>query len=251
MNILLTLAFNGGNYHGFQVQKNAVSVCSTLQNAMQALFGHRPDIKGCSRTDAGVHALEYCVSFHCNTNIPLEKLPLALNYHLPEDIRVYNAQQVAEDFHARYSALGKEYLYVIHNSPIDNPFTQGQYAKVATCLDETVMHDAAQAFVGKHNFASYMSAGGSVTDTFRTISACGVHRQGHQVQMRVAADGFLYNMVRIMAGTLMEVGLGKKTKQDIQAALQTPNRSLAGQTMPPQGLFLAKVFYPQQQSTRL
>lgn len=246
MNILIKMAFNGGAYHGFQVQKNALSVCTVLQNAMQNLFGRRPDVKGCSRTDAGVHALEYYVSFKCETDIPLDKLPLALNYHLPADIRVYGAQQVEEDFHARYSALGKAYRYVVRNSQVDNPFAAGLYARIPGQLNAQDMHCAGQQLVGKHDFKAFMSAGSSVEDTVRTISALSVRREEEQVVLRVAADGFLYNMVRIIAGTLLCVGAGQHPANWVKEVRNGQNRKLAGQTMPPQGLFLEKVFYPPQ-----
>ncbi|MFV0412074.1 MAG: tRNA pseudouridine(38-40) synthase TruA [Oscillospiraceae bacterium] len=244
MNILLRLSFNGSRYHGFQVQANALSICTVLQNAMEKLFGARPDVKGCSRTDAGVHALEYCVSFHCEAPISNFKLPLALNHYLPPDIRVTAAQRVAEDFHARYSALGKEYHYVFLNAAVDNPFTPGLYHRVPGALDAEAMLAAGQALGGYHNFDSFMSAGSDIQDTARTVTALSVRREGERVVLRVAADGFLYNMVRIMAGTLLKVGTGRCGAAYVGQALQARHRGQAGETMPAKGLFLARVYYP-------
>lgn len=243
MNILITMAYVGTNYHGFQVQKNAVGVCAVLQNAMEKVLGCRPDVKGCSRTDAGVHARQYCVSFHSNTQIPLRKLPLAFNRYLPADIRVKTAQQVPEHFHARYHAAGKEYEYIFLNTAIDNPFFEGRYYRVPYALDVQAMHKAGQHWVGKHNFASFMSAGSDIEDTVRTVQGVSVARSGEQVVFTVSADGFLYNMVRIMAGTLLWVGSGRITQEQAKTILESKNRAAAGETMPAKGLFLNKVFY--------
>lgn len=243
MNYLLTMAFDGSRYHGFQVQRNALGICTVLQDALQAVLGQRPDVKGCSRTDAGVHALQYCASFRADTAILPEKLPLALNFHLPQDIRVYKVQPVAEDFHARYSAVGKEYRYVFLNCAVDSPFER-RYHRVTAPLYEDAMHMAGQLLVGEHDFAAFMSSGADVQDTVRRVSALRVQRQGDVVTMRIAADGYLYNMVRIIAGTLLAVGTGRSTEQAVAEALRTKNRGCAGDTLPAQGLFLARVFYP-------
>lgn len=236
------MAFDGSRYHGFQVQQNALSVCEVLQDAMEKALGERPDVKGCSRTDAGVHALQFCASFRSDTDIPAEKLPLAMNFYLPEDIRVNKVTPVAEDFHARYAAQGKEYRYIFLNETIDSPFAR-RYHKIAAPLHEDAMHMAGQRLVGRHDFAAFMSGGSGVEDTVRTVSALCVKRRGPYVVLRIAADGYLYNMVRIIAGTLAAVGTGHATERDVENALQTKQRSRAGDTMPPQGLFLAKVFY--------
>ncbi len=158
-NFLLTLAYDGTNYCGFQVQPNGRSVAQTFQDGLEAVLGCRPDIKGCSRTDAGVHALGFMLNFHADTRIPVEKLPLALNQHLPPDIRVLAARVVPEDFHARYAAHTKTYLYRIHNSPIDSPFDEKYYTRVPRRLDTAKMNTAARRFVGKHDFLALCAAG--------------------------------------------------------------------------------------------
>ena len=244
MNILLTLCYHGGQYHGFQVQPNDVTVCAVLQNALEKVLGARPDIKGCSRTDAGVHALDYKANFRFETSLPDEKIPLALNSCLPPDIRVLRAQRVPEDFHARYDALAKSYRYVWLNSRIDDPFAPGQYYRVTGPMDEAAMHNAAQVLAGRHDFAAFMSAGGSITDTVRTVTAISVTREGQRVLLDITADGYLYNMVRIIAGTLLQVGRGARTAEETAAALASRSRESAGETQPACGLFLRRVNYP-------
>ena len=219
MNFLLTLAYDGTNYCGFQVQPNGRSVAATFQDALEAVLGSRPDIKGCSRTDAGVHALGFRLNFHADTRIPPQKLPLALNQHLPPDIRVLAAQTVPEDFHARYAAHTKTYLYRIHNHPIDSPFDAAYYTRVPRRLDEAAMQAAAQQFVGTHDFLALCAAGSSA-----------------------AAHG---DTVRTITGTLCEVGAGRLRAADIPAILASRDRSRAGPTLPAKGLFLKCVDYPE------
>ena len=246
MNFLLLLAYDGTNYCGFQVQPNGRSVAQTFQDGLEAVLGIRPDIKGCSRTDAGVHALGFALNFHADTRIPPEKLPLALNQHLPPDIRVLSARIVPEDFHARYAAHTKTYLYRIHNSPIDSPFDAKYYTRVPRRLDETKMQQAARKFVGTHDFLALCAAGSSAAahgDTIRTITDCSVVRNGDDLEITVTADGYLYNMVRILAGTLCEAGAGRLDPNAVPGILASRDRSLAGPTLPAQGLFLKCVDY--------
>ena len=248
MHVCITLRFAGTRYHGFQVQKNALSVCEVLQNALESLYGVRPPVKGCSRTDSGVHALGYCVSYTQPKPIPPRKLPLAVNRFLPDDVRVTEAHRVPEDFHARYAAHTKTYLYRIHNHPIDSPFDAAYYTRVPRRLDEAAMQAAAQQFVGTHDFLALCAAGSSAAahgDTVRTITDCHVTRRGDEVDIEVTADGYLYNMVRILAGTLCEVGAGRLRAADIPAILASRDRSRAGPTLPAKGLFLKCVDYPE------
>ena len=234
------------NYCGFQVQPNGRSVAATFQDALEAVLGSRPDIKGCSRTDAGVHALGFRLNFHADTRIPPQKLPLALNQHLPPDIRVLAVQTVPEDFHARYAAHTKTYLYRIHNHPIDSPFDAAYYTRVPRRLDESAMQAAAQQFVAPHDFLALCAAGSSAAahgDTVRTITDCHVTRRGDEVDIEVTADGYLYNMVRILAGTLCEAGAGRLDPAEIPAILESRDRSRAGPTLPAKGLFLKCVEY--------
>ena len=242
-NILVTMAFRGTQYHGFQVQENALGVCTVFQDAIERVFGKRVDVKGCSRTDSGVHALRYCVSFRVDSGIPMYKLPLALNAHLPEDVRVLEARIVPEDFHARYSAEAKQYVYRLHNSPVSSPFSDGLCWRVGAPLALEPMQKAAAAVVGTHDFASFMTAGSKIIDTVRTVYDFTVQRQGDDLLFTICADGYLYNMVRILVGTLLEVGRGYWEVEQVQAILDAKDRKQAGPTAPPEGLCLMKVDY--------
>lgn len=249
MNILLWLAYKGTRYAGFQVQPNGVTVCETLQNAMEAVLGCRPDVKGCSRTDAGVHARRFALNFHYDGRVPAEKLVPALNAHLPPDIRVLEARPVAETFHARYAAHAKTYRYSLLNARVEDPFTFDTCHRVGGRLDETAMQQAAQQFVGRHDFLALCASGSSAAahgDTVRTISACEVTRCGDRVSITVTADGYLYNMVRILAGTLVQVGLGRLSPADIPVILASRDRRRAGPTLPAKGLMLEDVLYCEQ-----
>ena len=246
MNIRLTLCFDGAAYCGFQVQKNGASVCQVVQDALEAVLGERPPVKGCSRTDAGVHALAYCLSFRADCPVPLAKLPLALNAHLPRDVRVTRADQAPEDFHARYSAHSKTYCYRIWNSPVDRPFDEPYYHRVNAPLDTAAMQAAADRLVGRHDFAAFCAAGSEVAargDTVRTLARCQVRREGALITVTVTADGYLYNMVRILAGTLVQAGLHKLDPAGIDAILAGRDRAAAGPTLPAKGLFLQAVDY--------
>ena len=246
MNILLWLAYKGTDFAGFQVQPNGMTVCETLQNAMQAVLGCRPDVKGCSRTDAGVHARRFALNFHYDGRVPVEKLVPALNAHLPPAIRVLEARPVAEDFHARYAAHAKTYRYYLLNARVDDPFTFDTCHRVAGHLDEAAMQAAADALVGRHDFLALCASGSSAAahgDTVRTITAVTVQRRGDRVCITVTADGYLYNMVRILAGTLVQVGLGRLSAGDIPGILASRDRRRAGPTLPAKGLVLENVLY--------
>lgn len=248
MHVCITLRFAGTRYHGFQVQKNALSVCEVLQNALEQLYGVRPPVKGCSRTDSGVHALGYCVSYTQPKPIEPRKLPLAVNRFLPDDVRVTAAREVPQDFHARYSANSKEYIYRIHNSAVADPFQNGLCWRVTGPLDADRMERAAQYLVGRHDFAAFMSAGSHITDTVRTVHFARVRRAGDDITFHVCADGYLYNMVRIFVGTLVEAGAGRMPPERMRDVIEGKNRALAGDTAPAQGLFLYRVNYPKAQA---
>ncbi len=236
------------------MQKNGVSVCQVVQDGLEALLGQRPPVKGCGRTDAGVHALGYALSFSAQTRIPMERLPLALNQHLPPDVRAVQARQVPEGFHARYSAHSKTYCYRIRCSAVDSPFDSAYCHRVPGSLDVAAMQQAAKAFVGTHDFIALCSAGSSVAekgDTVRSIYRCQVGQQGQDVTITVSANGYLYNMVRILAGTLLQVGQGRRSPGSIPELLQSRSRALAGPTLPARGLFLVEVEYPELEAQKL
>ncbi len=241
--VCIIIQYKGTAYHGFQVQKNAVTVCEVLQNAMEKLYGARFDIKGCSRTDAGVHALGYCVSYTQPKPIKPCKLPLALNTFLPDDIRVISAREVDEDFHARYSAISKEYVYKIQNSHVHDVFKKDLCWRVCKTLDVHEMKVAAKYICGTHDFTSFASIKSEVETNVRTVHFLEVERNGDEITLHICADGFLYNMVRIIAGTLVEVGTARMSAENVKHILEKKDRSFAGDTAPACGLFLYKVNY--------
>lgn len=243
-NFLLTIRYDGTNYHGWQVQKNALTVQEVFQNALYNVIGEVPDIKGCSRTDSGVHANMYCISMKMSSKIPCERLVLALNRHLPQDIAVLSCREVSEDFHARYSCVGKEYIYKIWNSKIRNPFFNKYTFHYWYQLDENYLDKAAQKFVGTHDFTSFSTFDSrKPNNMIRTVKWFNVKRNGNLVTMAVAADGFLYNMVRIMVGTLLHVSMGKILPDDLDDIIAAKNRAKAGPTAVAHALYLNKVFY--------
>jgi len=242
-NLLITIAFNGTRYHGFQVQKNALSVCEVFQNAVESVYGKRWDVKGCSRTDAGVHANMYCLSMKTDMHIPPEKLVLALNQKLPDDIAALSVKAMPLDFHARYSCRQKQYVYKIHNSRIKDPFTEHLKYRHPYPLDASMLDREAKDFLGTHDFTSFCSMKSDVETPVRTVTECGVTRREDTVSFTVTADGFLYNMARIMAGTLLFIAAGRIEKGMIPAILAAKDRDRAGKTMPSHGLYLDRVDY--------
>ena len=242
-NLMLTLRYRGTNYHGFQVQKNGITVCQVVQDAVEKVFGSRLDVKGCSRTDAGVHANAFVLTLRTQSPIPCDRVIQAMNVHLPGDVAVRDCREAPEDFHPRYSCTGKRYLYQFHNSRVRDPFLENLALLVRTPLQEDVMGRAAEALVGTHDFSAFCAAGGSVEDKVRTIRECRVTRQGELVTLSVTGDGFLYHMVRIMAGTLLEVSAGRIAPEELPEILSSRDRSRAGPTAPPWGLYLDEVFY--------
>ncbi len=241
--IRLTLRYDGGAYHGWQVQQNAVTVQQTLQDAIERITGVRSGVIGCSRTDAGVHADMFCCTFDTDSPLRADKLCYALNAVLPRDIAVYDAIEVAPDFHPRYDAKGKRYVYRIYNGRHRNPFYEGHAVFINRPLDDVAMDKAAKAFLGTHDFAAFCAAGSSVEDTVRTVTHAAVTRKGDVVTFSVQADGFLYNMVRIMAGTLLDIAAGKIDAADLPHIIDSLDRSRAGNTAPADGLCLQTVYY--------
>ena len=242
-NIALKLMYNGTAYHGWQVQKNAVSVCETLERALTQVCGGRVKLTGCGRTDAGVHAQRYVANFRTESRIPIDRLPFAVNTHTPEDIVVREAVEAAEDFNAIGSCLKKEYTYRIYNSRIKDPFYVNRAYFYPKHLDEAVMARAAAAFVGTHDFRAVRSVGTETRTTVRTVYYCDVTRSGELLELKVCANGFLYNMVRAITGTVLYAAEGKLTPEDIPRILESGNRTLAGPTVPPGGLYLTRLWY--------
>lgn len=249
MKILLKLSFVGTEYCGWQSQKNGNSVQENLTLAAEKLFGCRCDITGCSRTDSGVHANCFCAVVNKKgdsgivTTVPIERIPRALNTFLPDDISVYAASEVDDEFHPRYRVYRKEYIYKIHTRSERDAFLSKRAWHLPKQLDVEAMNTAARYFVGKHDFASFMAQGSKIVDTTRTVYDAAVEKDGDVVTFRVTADGFLYNMVRIMTGTLAEVGEGRIKPAEIETIINSGDRSKAGKTAPAHGLYLNKVIY--------
>lgn len=245
MKILLTVAYVGTDYCGWQVQKNGRSVQETVQNAVEEVFGKRYAVTGCSRTDSGVHAKDFKCTVDIDEEaprIPESRIPIALNTKLPDDVAVLSATYVDNDFHARYSVKSKCYEYVIRNTPVRDPFLAGRAWNVPQHLNEKIMDAAAKAFIGTHDFTSFRAAGSDVPDSVRTVYEASVRREGETVIFSVRADGFLYNMVRIMVGTLVDIARGS-ISTELSEIINAKDRKKAGQTAPPDGLTLAKVYY--------
>lgn len=243
-NILVILSYDGSRYHGWQVQKNALTVQEVFQNALEKIINEKVDIKGCSRTDTGVHANMYAVNFKTSSKIRCENIVYALNRFLPKDIAAIKSSEVPLDFHARYSCKGKEYIYKIWNNKIRNPFLNNRAFHYWYPLDENYLNSAAQMFIGSHDFTSFATLDKRETkNMIRNIEKFNVYRNGDMVEFKVKADGFLYNMVRIMSGTLLRIAQNKIKPEDIPRIIESKNRKNAGPTAPPEGLYLNKVFY--------
>lgn len=242
-NLLMTIQYDGSAYHGWQVQKNALTVQEVFQNAVEKIFRSRLDVKGCSRTDSKVHANMYCVAFKTDMDIDCEGALRAMNTALPPDIAVVDCREVPGDFHPRYSCKSKEYVYKIYNGKIRNPFLQKYAFHYRYPLDAELMDREAKAFLGEHDFSGFCSARSDVEDTVRCVKSVSVKRDGDMVLFTVEADGFLYNMVRIMVGTLLFVNEGKINPGELIKVIESKDRSRAGKTAPPQGLYLNRVNY--------
>lgn len=240
---LLTIQYDGTRYHGWQVQPNGITVQETLQDAVEYVTGTRSGITGCSRTDTGVHARRFYCTVEPEGKLTPNQLVRALNARLPDDVAVLECREVASDFHPRYSATGKRYVYHIWNGAVRSPFWKGHSLYIRSPLDTDCLNRTAALFLGTHDFSAFCSVGSSVEDKRRTISRSEVCREGNMVTYTVEADGFLYNMVRILVGTLLDVHAGRLTEDSVRQALQNGNRDLAGATAPAHGLFLDEVFY--------
>lgn len=239
----LVLEYRGTNYGGFQFQENADTIQNQLEQAAQALFKQPIRIKGASRTDSGVHARGQVAAFDLPASFPEEKLVPALNHYLPRDIRVSKSYPVPDNFNPQKWAKGKIYRYFIFNRPQASALFQDYTWHVPKPLDTKLMNQGAKLIRGTHDFACFQAAGSPITDTVRTLWHLNCQRKGDQVIITCAGDGFLYNMVRIITGTLVEVGMGKRKPEQIKDVIHQKDRKLAGETAPASGLFLERVLY--------
>ncbi len=243
-NLKITISYDGKDLHGWQIQKNAITVQQRFQEAVMSVLGFVPDIKGCSRTDTGVHANMYVISMKVEHKITCERLKAALNRYLPLSIVVTDVCEVDSDFHARYSAKGKRYIYKILNTELRDPFAQGYAYHYRYNIDVDMLNRCAQAYVGTHDFTSFCTVDKREKGDFtRTVKSFSVYREGKYVCMSVEADGFLYNMVRIMVGTLLKIQQGKLSVDSIPEIIKAKNRKEAGPTAQACGLYLDEVFY--------
>ena len=242
-NIALRLSYTGTAYHGWQVQKNASSVAETLEKALSTVVCHPVKCTGAGRTDAGVHAEVYIANFHTRSSIPTDRIPLAVNTRLPDDIVVVKATEVPEHFNAIGSCLRKEYTYRIYNSRLGNAFYVNRAWFYPKHLDESIMQRAADCFVGTHDFSAVRAVGTEVRSPVRTVHYFNITRTGDLIECRVCANGFLYNMVRAMVGTCVYAAEGKFAPEDVSAILESRNRTAAGPTVPPGGLYMTQLWY--------
>ena len=242
-NIALRLRYDGSRYHGWQVQKNDITVAETLEEALSKVCGHPVRVVGCGRTDAGVHALRYCANFKTDCRIPADRIPLAVNSRLPGDIAVSDAVEADDSFNAISSCIKKEYIYKIHNSNIRDPFWEKRVCFYPQNLDIELMQRAAKAFEGTHDFMAVRSVGTETKTTVRTVHWCKAEKEGDIITVSICANGFLYNMCRAMVGTMVYASYGKLIPEDIPMLLEKGDRRLTGPTMPPQGLYMNRLWY--------
>ena len=245
--VRLTVAYDGTNYHGWQVQKNGITIESELNRCLRALLGEDIQVIGASRTDAGVHALGNVAVFDTCARIPAEKISYALNQRLPEDIRIQKSEAVGLDWHPRYVSSRKTYEYRIYRGefpmPVKRLYSYFTYRK----LDVNRMVEAAAYLEGEHDFKSFCQTGAQVESTVRTIYSAQVEEQGADLVIRICGNGFLYNMIRIIAGTLMDIGEGKRSPEDMETIIEAKDRGAAGPTASPQGLTLIRYEYPDEE----
>ncbi len=245
MKYLCNIRYTGTDFCGYQIQPNCRTVQGVFEEAARAVFGVPIRTTGCSRTDSGVHAESFylTVTVEGGNRIPPERLPLAFATFLPPDLVLLRAVVVPDSFHARHDVKEKTYVYRIHASRTNDPFLVHRAFWVKQPLDIKSMQEAAGYFVGEHDFRAFMAEGSEVTSTRRRIFGSEVVGSGSEILFRVTGEGFLYNMVRIMAGTLIDVGAGRKSKDEIPDILLSCDRTRAGQTAPPDGLYLSSVDY--------
>lgn len=246
MKYFAKIRYLGTDFHGFQVQPDERTVQGELCRALNEATGVPCKVTGCSRTDAGVHANEFCISVEGDITVPADKLPVAVARFLPNDLSLYYSEACSDDFHPRYDVISKEYLYKIKNEKVYDPFYYGRawfLPREITAEQIEKMRSAAEYICGTHDFSAFMSPGSDVDDTVRTVFYIDISKNGSSIDIRICADGFLYNMVRIIVGTLTEVAYGRITPEQIPVIIKSKDRKLAGMTAPPDGLYLNKVSY--------
>ncbi|GFN36899.1 tRNA pseudouridine(38-40) synthase TruA [Tepidimicrobium xylanilyticum] len=243
INIKLTIQYEGTNYCGWQKQKNGNSIQKEIERAIKEVTGENVNLIGSGRTDKGVHAIGQVANFLTNTSIPPDRIKFALNNILPEDIRIIESEEVNINFHSRYDAIGKRYKYVIYSSQIGNPLYRNFAYHVPFAFDIEEMKKAMKFFIGTHDFSAFMASNSGAKSTIRTIDKFFLEKKDDLMVFTIEGNGFLYNMVRIIIGTLVDVGRKRFKSDEIPHIIKSKNRRFAGHTAPPEGLYLVKVFY--------
>ena len=242
-NIKLTIEYDGTNYYGWQKQSDKVTIQGVLEEAVRNLTKEENEVIGCSRTDSGVHAMGFVATFKTNSTVPPHKFREAINYRLPDDIVVIKSEEVEEEFHPRYLAKGKTYEYTIYNNLVPTALNRTFAYHYKYPLDIELMKEACKYFKGTHDFKAFRSEGSSVKTTVRTIYDVDIKKSEDFIKISVSGDGFLYNMVRIIVGTLINVGRGKIKPEDIEKIIVNKDRKAAGDCVPARGLKLKEVYY--------
>ncbi|MCM1505630.1 MAG: tRNA pseudouridine(38-40) synthase TruA [Ruminococcus flavefaciens] len=242
-NLKVMTAYRGTNYHGFQIQSNALTVQEVLEKNVSKVLNEKVSITGCSRTDTGVHANQFCFNVRTESKISTLGFVRGVNGHLPDDISILSCEEVQPDFHARFDCVGKEYVYKIHCSESKNPFASDLMFHYRRKLDIDAVKKAGSYFVGTHDFASFCADCTNVSTTVRTIYSLDMENYGDTVIILVKGNGFLYNMIRIIVGTLLDVSEKRISADDIPEIISAKNRLRAGRTAMAHGLYLNRVFY--------
>jgi len=242
-NIKIKIEYDGKNFNGWQKQPDKLNIQGEIEKAIFEVTGEEVDVIASGRTDAGVHSLGQTANFKMENEMPIEKIPLAINSKLKKTIRVQTAEEVDERFHSRYSCKGKKYRYIINNAPIESALYKDFELHISQKLDIEKMREAIQYFVGEHDFSAFKSSGTSSKNSVREIYKAEIIEDGARVKIELTGSGFLYNMVRIISGTLLDVGLGNIEPNQIPNIIASKDRGMAGKTLPPQGLYLVEVFY--------
>ena len=243
-NIKLTIEYDGKDFNGWQKQPDKLNIQGTIEKAIEQITGEIVDLNASGRTDRGVHALGQVANFKTNSNLPIEKFPIALNSNLKKSIRIKQAEEVEENFHSRLSCKRKTYRYVINNSQYGTAIYRNLETHIPMKLDIEKMQEAVKYFVGEHDFKAFKASGTSSKSSVRTIyDAKVIKMPDDKIWIELTGNGFLYNMVRIISGTLVEVGMGKIEPKEIEDIIKSQKRENAGKTLPPQGLYLVKVEY--------
>ena len=242
-NIKLTIEYDGKDYNGWQKQPNKLNIQGEIEKAIQTITGEEVELIGSGRTDAGVHAFAQVANFKINSDFPIEKMAIAINSQLKTSIRIQKAEEVEENFHSRYHCHKKTYGYIIDNSDQGTAIYRNYTYHVPQPLNIQAMQEAANYLVGEHDFSSFKSSGTSSKSSVRTIYEAKILKEQERVVIMLTGNGFLYNMVRIISGTLVEIGNGEKNPEEMKKILEAKDRNLAGKTLPAQGLFLMSVSY--------